>query len=153
MRNLRFASVGAWLLLSSALPLLGQGNLPGFPPGKWWKNRQIADELRLSADQQSKIESVWLENRRRLIDLKAEWDKRQLDLGDALSQATVDEAAALKAFEAVQTARAALEKTTFAMRIRTKNLLSAEQQQKLEEIAERARREKQAGRSGAVPPD
>src|SRR5881628_1675590 len=116
MRNLRFASVGAWLLLSSALPLLGQGNLPGFPPGKWW-------------------------------------NKRQLDLGDALSQATVDEAAALKAFEAVQTARAALEKTTFAMRIRTKNLLSAEQQQKLEEIAERARREKQAGRSGAVPPD
>ena len=139
MRNLRFASAGAWILMCSALPLSGQGNLPGFPPGKWWKNR--------------KIESVWLENRRRLIDLKAEWDKRQLDLGDALSQATVDEAAALKAFEAVQTARAALEKTTFAMRIRTKNLLSAEQQQKLEEIAERARREKQAGRSGAVPPD
>src|SRR4029450_7690682 len=122
-----------------------QMRVPGFPPGAWWKDRRIAEELRLTQDQQGKIEAIWVEHRRRLIDEKAELDKRQLDLSDTLSKEQVDEAAALKAFEQVQAARTALERTTFSMRIRTKNVLSLEQQQKLYEVAEKTRRERQSG--------
>jgi Spy/CpxP family protein refolding chaperone len=144
MSRLRFVFLAAGFALAGARPLPAQMNLPGFPPGKWWKDRAIVEDLHLNADQQGRIESIWMENRRRLIDLKADLDRKQLDLGDALGQSTVDEAAAVKAFEAVQMARLAIEKTTFSMRVRTKNVLSAEQQQKLEEIAERTRRERQA---------
>jgi Spy/CpxP family protein refolding chaperone len=144
MSRLPIVLLGAAFVLAGASFLPGQMNLPGFPPGKWWKERPVVEELHLTGDQQGKIESIWIENRRRLIDLKADLDKKQLDLSDVLGQSTVDEAAAVKAFEAVQMARLAIEKTTFTMRVRTKNLLSAEQQQKLEEIAERVRRERQA---------
>jgi len=144
MSRLRYMLLGVGFMLAAAGLLCGQMNLPGFPPGKWWKERAAVEELHLTAEQQGKIESIWMENRRRLIDLKADLDRKQLDLSDVLGQSTVDEPAAVKAFEAVQLARLAIEKTTFSMRVRTKNVLSAEQQQKLEEIAERARRERQA---------
>lgn len=59
----------------------------------------------------------------------------------------------MKAFEQVQAARTALERTTFSMRIRTKNVLSLEQQQKLDEVAEKTRRERQAGSVAPKPPN
>ena len=138
---------GLFLLSGALVSLYGQARVPGFPPGKWWKDRRIIEELKLGADQQARIESIWLENRARLIDQKADLDKSQLDLTDLLSGDSVDEAAALKIFERVQAARQALEKTTFLMRIRTKNILSPEQQQKLEEISERVRRERGLGQA------
>jgi Spy/CpxP family protein refolding chaperone len=137
------------MILGIEIAGYAQMRVPGFPPGTWWKDRRLAEELRLTQDQQGKIESIWMEHRRRLIDEKAELDKRQLDLSDVLSKEQVDEAAAMKAFEQVQAARTALERTTFSMRIRTKNVLSLEQQQKLDEVAEKTRRERQAG---SVPP-
>src|SRR5262245_54815619 len=147
-RQLRLTLV---IILGIEMAGYAQMRVPGFPPGTWWKDRRIVEELRLTQDQQGKIEAIWMEHRRRLIDEKAELDKRQLDLSDVLSKEQVDEAAAMKAFEQVQTARAALERTTFGMRIRTKNVLSLEQQQKLEEIAEKTRRERQAGSAAPKP--
>jgi Spy/CpxP family protein refolding chaperone len=133
------------IILGAEIVSYAQMRVPGFPPGTWWKDRRVVEELRLTSDQQAKIEAIWVEHRRRLIDEKAELDKRQLDLSDVLSKEQVDEAAAMKVFEQLQAARTALERTTFSMRIRTKNVLSLEQQQKLDEIAEKTRRERQAG--------
>jgi Spy/CpxP family protein refolding chaperone len=139
------------MILGIEIAGYAQMRVPGFPPGTWWKDRRVVEELRLTPEQQSKIEAIWMEHRRRLIDEKAELDKRQLDLSDVLSKEQVDEAAAMKAFEQVQAARAALERTTFGMRIRTKNVLSSEQQQKLDEVAEKTRRERQAGSVAPKP--
>lgn len=139
------------MILGIEIAGYAQMRVPGFPPGTWWKDRRVVEELRLTPEQQGKIEAIWMEHRRRLIDEKAELDRRQLDLSDVLSKEQVDEAAAMKAFEQVQAARAALERTTFGMRIRTKNVLSSEQQQKLDEVAERTRRERQAGSVAPKP--
>ncbi len=105
------------------------------PPGKWWKDRRVIEHLKLTQDQQARIESLWLEDRRNLIDQKAELDKGRVDLAEILSKDSGNESAALRAFEKVQAARAALERSTFLMRLRIKNTLSTEQQQKLEEIS------------------
>jgi Spy/CpxP family protein refolding chaperone len=147
-RELRYIVV---MIIGIEIAGYAQMRVPGFPPGAWWKDRRLAEELRLTQDQQGKIEAIWVEHRRRLIDEKAELDKRQLDLSDILSKEQVDEAAAMKAFEQVQVARTALERTTFSMRIRTKNVLSPEQQQKLDEVAEKTRRERQAGSVAPKP--
>jgi Spy/CpxP family protein refolding chaperone len=116
------------------------------PPGKWWKNRQVINQLNLTTDQQSQIEYLWTQNRRILIDKKAELDKRNLDLSEILSQAVAEETAALKAYEQVQAAKAEVEREVFLMRIRIKNLLSLQQQSRLEEVANRLRGGAQANR-------
>ncbi len=129
-----FAALALFPSLAAA-----QAGMRELPPGKWWENRRIINELKLSPEQQNEIDAVWNEGRRRLIDQKAEMEKAQLDMSDALGADTVDEAAALKAFDRMQAARTALERSTLLMRIRIKNALSPEQQVRLEEIAKRLR--------------
>jgi Spy/CpxP family protein refolding chaperone len=116
------------------------------PPGKWWKNRQIITQLNLTRPQQDRIEDLWTQNRRILIDKKAELDKCTLDLSEILSLEVAEETAALKAYERVQAARAEVEREVFLMRIRIKNLLSQQQQRRLEEVANRLRGAAQANR-------
>jgi Spy/CpxP family protein refolding chaperone len=122
----------------------GQAALKDLPvvSGKWWTNRRVIRELNLAPDQQARIDAVWNQTRRNLIDRRAALDRRQLDLSEILSKDVIDEAAALQAFDRVQEARATLERATFLMRIQIKNLLSAGQQQKLEAIAERLGRQR-----------
>lgn len=140
-------------LLITALMVLSMGWLQARaqqelkePPGKWWKNRQVITQLNLTRAQQDRIEDLWTQNRRILIDKKAELDKRTLDLSEILSRELAEEAAALKAYERVQAAKAEVEKEVFLMRIRIKNLLSQQQQLRLEEVANRLRGGAQANR-------
>jgi Spy/CpxP family protein refolding chaperone len=133
-KTIRFLSTG--LLAALLIPCVwAQGGLKEMPPGKWWTNKRLISALKLSPDQQSRIDAVWTQHRRGLIDRKAELEKRQLDLADLLGKDSIDEDAALKAFDRVQEARAALERATFIMRIQIKNLLSPEQQQRLESFS------------------
>lgn len=118
---------------------------------KWWTNKRVAQELRLSPEQQSRIESAWMQSRRDLVDQKAELDKRQSELTAMLEKDTSDEAAVTKAFEEVQQARVNLERTSFVMRLRIKNLLSQEQQPKIEGIAERLRQQRAKAGTNAAP--
>jgi RNA polymerase sigma-70 factor (ECF subfamily) len=110
------------------------------PPGKWWKDGRIIEQIKLTPDQQDRIESIFRKNRRNLTDQKAELDRRRLDLDDLLSMPNVSKSAALTIFEELQSARQGIERSTFLMRIQIRNLLFQEQQKKLEDIAARLRR-------------
>ncbi len=127
-----------------------QGVLKDFPQGKWWSNKRIINQLRLTADQQARIETIWMQSRRALIDLQAELQKRQLDLEELFNKDAVDEGAALEALDKWERAKAALDHDALQMRIRIKNLLSPDQQQKLQTIAEVLRQ--QRAKAESLPP-
>ncbi len=129
-----------------------QAGLSELPPGKWWTNRRVIQQLALTPEQQHKIESFWMEDRKELIDLKAELDKSQLDLAQMIRHDVVDEAAALAAFDHVQNTRMTLERKTFLMRIRIKNVLTPHQQRRLEELSEMLRRNRNIAPPAGRPP-
>jgi Spy/CpxP family protein refolding chaperone len=138
MKILRIILIG--YLLSALSPMLQAaqaGN--GFRLGKWWKNGQIAAMLKLSAEQQAKIENLWTQNRPNLINEKAVLDKRNQDLAEILRQSTIDENKAMAAYEKVLSARSKIQRSTFLMRVRIKNMLTPEQQRTLEGISPRFR--------------
>jgi Spy/CpxP family protein refolding chaperone len=142
----------AWIALLAlflAGDALAQGGVQEMPSGKWWADRNITQELNLSPDQQSKIESLWMGNRRILIGQRAALERGQLDLAELLARDSIDEDAALKAFDRVAAARHNLERTTFLMRVQIKNLLSSDQQQKLEAIAQSRRGQTAKGNNTA----
>jgi len=148
-KTIRFLSTG--VLAGFLFPWVwAQGGLKEMPPGKWWNNRRLITALKLSPDQQSRIDALWTQHRRGLIDRKAELEKRQLDLADLLGKDSIDEDAALKAFDRVQEARVALERATFIMRIQIKNLLSPEQQQRLESFSGTLRQQRGKGNAPAA---
>ena len=140
------------LAVFAAEGAFAQGGWRDMPPGKWWANKRFILQLRLSPDQQSRIESLWVQNRKNLMEWKSELEKRQLEFTGLLGKNSVDEATALRAFDRIQEARLNIERATFLMRIQIKNLLAPEQQQKLEAISELLRRQAARG-VDAAPAD
>lgn len=135
------------LLLGTPAILPAQMGYGELPPGKWWKNRRVIQSMKLTAEQQEKIESLWAERRKTFIDQKAQLDKAHLDLTGLLATGTVEETQALVAFERVQAAKTSIERLAFLMRIQIKNVLTSAQQAQLEEIAQRLRKERPQNRN------
>jgi len=72
--------------------------------GEMVENRQIKS-ARSHSSSAGRIEDLWTQNRRILIDKKAELDRRTLDLSEILSGEIAEEGAAFEAFERVRPQR------------------------------------------------
>jgi Spy/CpxP family protein refolding chaperone len=110
------------------------------PDGKWWKNPRVTAELGVTREQTDEIEKVFVRSRSKLIDLRADLEKRQLDLQTAMDDKAADRAAVEKKIEAVENARAALQKTRALMILDMKQVLKPEQWERLVQ-KQRERRE------------
>ena len=146
MRRILFVAALAAIL---AVPASGA---PGMD-GKWWKNPSVTAELALTPEQSAEIEKVFVHSRPRLIDLKADLEKKQLDLQVAMDDKTADRDAVEKKIEAVETARAALQKTRALMILDMKQILKPAQwellvqkhQERREQMQERRRMFREQG--------
>ena len=151
MKKILCAAALAALLAAPAVRAVGM------PDGKWWKNPGVAAELGLSPDQSTEIEKVFVRSRPKLIDLKADLEKKQFDLQVAMDDKTADRTAVEKKIEAVEIARAALQKTRALMILDMKQVLKPDQwerlvqkqQERRERIQERRRMMQE---EGARPP-
>jgi Spy/CpxP family protein refolding chaperone len=156
VKKIRFAAVIA------ALAALGTaGALPGQAlDGKWWKHPNVASELNLTPEQSSEIEKIFMRSRPKLIDLRADLEKKQLTLQSAMEDKTAERSAVEKKIEDVETARAALQKTRAMMLLDMKQVLKPEQWDKLlarqqehrERIQERRQRMRESGPGSGPPP-
>jgi len=111
-----------------AAPAAGAGDSP---EGKWWKNPRVMAELGLSADQEIAIEKIFVHSRPKLIDLRGDLEKKQLDLQVAMEDKTADRSAVEKKIESVENARAALQKTRALMLLDMKQVLKPDQWERL----------------------
>ena len=101
------------------------------PEGKWWKNPRVTAELGLSAEQGTEIEKIFVHSRPKLIDLRGDLEKKQLDLQVAMEDKTADRSAVEKKIESVENARAALQKTRALMLLDMKQVLKPDQWERL----------------------
>lgn len=124
-----------------ALALLAASALPaqGIAEGKWWKRPRIAAELALSADQTAQLEKIFAAAKPKLIDLRAEFEKKQFDYDQAMQSDDVDRKALEAKIEAREQARAALQTQLALMELDMKAVLNPEQREKLVRMRENAR--------------
>ena len=127
--------------------------------GKWWKHPRVAADLNLTPEQSAEIEKIFVKSRPKLIDLRADLEKKQLDLQIAMEDRTADRGSVEKKIEAVETARASLQKTRALMLLDMKEVLKPEQWERLlqrqEQFRERMqerRRLREEGRPAGPPP-
>ena len=147
MRKILFAAAMAVFFAS---PGLSAGDMPD---GKWWKNPRAAAELGLSPEQSDEIEKIFVRTRPKLIDLRADLEKKQLDLQVAMDDKTADRSAVEKKIETVENARAALQKTRALMILDMRQVLKPEQwerlvqrqQERREQMQERRRMRQEVG--------
>jgi len=134
----RKTSLLAGLILAAALPVLAQGD---FPEGKWWKRPRLASEINMTADQSRDIDKIFVHSRARLIDLKADLEKKQLSLQVSMEDKDkpVDRKMVEREIEAVENARSELQKTRALMILDMRQVLRPEQWERLLQMQQTAR--------------
>jgi Spy/CpxP family protein refolding chaperone len=154
---------GLAIALFAAAPLLwgqpGPGSGPGPGPGggggfgKWWKRPHVAQALKLTPAQTDELEKIFAKSRPKLIDLRAEFEKKQFAYEQAMGAEKVNRKAVETAIEEREQARAKLQKELALMEIDMKQALTAEQWDRLMQMREEMRRRMQQRRRGGPPED
>jgi Spy/CpxP family protein refolding chaperone len=135
-----FASVLAW---SAA------AQMPESPPGKWWKRPRIAQMLTLTVEQQAKLDDIFSRRRREFVDLKADVERRQIDVEELVAKKDSDPKKVSASVDALEQSRLKLRKAATMMFLEQKDVLSAGQWQQILDRREQWRRERQLERRGA----
>lgn len=98
--------------------------------GRWWKNSRFVKELNLTDEQIGKIDKIFTDTQKKLIDLRAACRKAELELKGLEGK----EAESLKKIDEIYRLRAEIHKNIFLMTNQIKKELNPEQLKKLEEI-------------------
>jgi Spy/CpxP family protein refolding chaperone len=100
---------------------------PLLPPGRWWKNADIATTIGLNDGQIQKIEQIFQDSRMKLVDIHASLQKEEIKLEPLLEADNPDESAVLSAIDRITAARASLEKANAQMAFAIRRVLTPEQ--------------------------
>jgi len=150
-RALRLAAALAAFVLLDPLGALAQ--LPEAPIGKWWKRPRIVEALKITPEQQGRLEAIFAKNRRGFIDLKADVEKRQVDLEELMVRKDSDPKKVSSAVDALEQAKLRLRKSHAMMVLEMREILTAEQWTALIDKVEDARQmreERRMGRRGLL---
>lgn len=125
-----------------------QGGRHGNDADALMKNfTEVAEQLALTADQRSKVETAWYDNKAAGIDLSAKAERTQLDLQRSLqSSVPYDEKGVLKAFEAAATAEIDVKRNGLKLTLTLRKILTDAQWVQLKELREARPAERRARR-------
>jgi len=125
--------------------LAQQGGGPMMPKGKWWRMPEVSKQLKLTADQQTKLDAIFTASSTELIDLKADVDKLGIELRAQLEKSQSAKKDVLAVAQKLGVARGRLFEREIAMMVDMKSVLNDEQwdmlREKLEQRAGRMRDE------------
>jgi Spy/CpxP family protein refolding chaperone len=110
----------------------GHDSMGMLPPGMWWKNPKIAANLGLTADQQKKMEDIFIQSRTQLIQLHANLEQQQLLLEPLMDANPIDQPKTLAQIGKIADARAELEKADAKMLLSLRSTLTPDQWTKLQ---------------------
>jgi Spy/CpxP family protein refolding chaperone len=152
----RFA-IAAALGAALALPLAAQ--MPETPPGKWWKRPRVVQLLKITPEQQEKLEEIFSRNRKAFVDLKADVEKNQIDVEELVSKKDSDPKKVSAVVDALEQSRMKLRKSMTMMFLEQRSVLTQVQWQQFLEQRDEWRRERsedrrmgEMERRGELPP-
>lgn len=154
-----------------AAPAPDSGGMPGTPGtafhrhgpdgmggrmfGAWWKNSETVKAIGLSDDQAKQIEAKFLAHKLKLVDLRADLERNELELKPLVDADQPDEAKVSAQIDQVVAARGRLEKEATMMNLDIRRVLTVDQWKKLKEYQQqrmqgmmRGWRSKRDGRDG-----
>lgn len=148
MKRFALSLAAVVLVVGTALAQQGLGE------GKWWKRPRVVQALGLTSAQTSELEKIFAKSRPKLIDLKADLEKRQFAYEQAMTADKVDRADVESKIEAREQARAKLQKELSLMELDMKQVLTPEQREKVMQLREENRQKlmerRKAMRGGAA---
>jgi Spy/CpxP family protein refolding chaperone len=99
-----------------------------------WYRPGVKDALQLNPDQIDRINSIWLEHKKSIIDIKSDIGKVYLDLENMMSKPTVDKQEAYKLADKLAQLHSKETEKRIKMAIDIRHELSGEQYEKLKSL-------------------
>jgi len=127
----------------------GMGMGMGF--GTWWKNSETVAKLQLTDEQVKKIEAAFYNHRLKLVDLRADLEKQELQLRPLLDADQPDEQRVAVQIDQITMARGRLEKENAMMMLGMRRVLTVDQWKKLQTMKDERRPGMGPGRRGFGP--
>lgn len=88
--------------------------------GRWWNNPKLVEKLKLTDDQRKAMDQIFQEHREKLVDLRGEVQKAEIEMDPLVRADQPNESAVMAQIDKVAQARAELEKANarflFALR-------------------------------------
>jgi Spy/CpxP family protein refolding chaperone len=141
-RTSRLALAAGVAAAALALAAPAPAQMPEMPPGKWWKRPAVVQKLGITADQQNQLEEIFSKNRRTFIDLKADVERRQLDVEELMAKKDSDPKKVSAAFDASEQAKARLRKSISMMVLEMRGVLTEAQWKQVMDRREEWRQER-----------
>ena len=138
MKNAGLALLSAATLASA----IAAAQTLDVPPGKWWKRPAVVRTLGLTEEQQDKLDQIFLKNRKDFVDLKADVEKKQIDVEDLMAKRDSDPKKVSAAIDLVSQSRAKLRKATAMMILEMRGVLTDEQWKQVMERRDQWRSER-----------
>lgn len=104
------------------------------PPGRWWDDRATAKSLRLSPEQQTRMDTIFEQNRGALMARFQGLQQAEAQLDELSKSPAPDEAALFAQIDRVAQARAELEKANTHLLLQIRKEMDAEQIKRLEKM-------------------
>jgi Spy/CpxP family protein refolding chaperone len=101
------------------------------PPGVWWNNPVIVDRLAITPHQQSRMQALFEQNRRHLVELSDELRRQEAIIRPLLDTDHPDESRVLAQIDRIAQGRAELEKANARFILGIRNILTLDQWRKL----------------------
>ena len=134
-------------ILSSVI-LLSFLSLPTFaagqqlPTGQWWYRPRVADTLKLTDEEKSSLEAKFLETRLKLIDLRSDVKKEQLELGNLMEKKDFNENSVVAQAKKLQKARSNLAMERFNFILQARIIIGNDRFRELKAVFGKFRQEK-----------
>jgi Spy/CpxP family protein refolding chaperone len=101
------------------------------PMGKWWHSKKATKEFDLSKQEIEKLDQQYLDNRKKIADLKAQVEKESVEFEQMMDSEKFDESAIMSQFGKLEAARTVLSKERFNFIMDSRKILGAERFKKL----------------------
>lgn len=101
------------------------------PGGKWWRMPEVVKKLVLTSEEQQKLDDQFVQSRRRMIDLKSNVKKEELELAIILDQKNFDESACMAQYKKLDSARDKLSNERFRFLVEVRKLLGLDRYRQL----------------------
>lgn len=140
------------IAMAMALAVASVASGAELPPGRWWKNPQIAQRLALEPEQQARLDAIFRDTANDLIDRRAEIEKLQLAVRNELDQPQLNRQNLQRLAGQLTQARGRLFERELMMLVDMRGVLSDPQWGQLREQIERRQIERRQGERGMPQP-
>jgi Spy/CpxP family protein refolding chaperone len=117
------------------------------PKGNWWRDPEISKQLNLSENERQRLDGLFVESGRRMIELKSIVEKERFELSALLENKSSDDGAIKGQFKKLENARSALSNERLQFLIQTRAILGIERFKELRVYFESLPREGRRNKS------